>query len=201
MKHCHVIIFLHLPKWNPNPNFPPLLPSPWQPSTTIHDHSQTSPLDTAHHHHHIFSSLQQPEAARPPSFSNIEAANICPCTCSLHAHIAAPVDLAAATTANHAAPITPCLTSHHCSTVGHHERTFTEVAPSRHHNNIFITIHVAPSSTMQQSHLHHHASVTWRNNSGKQLQICNQNEPEHGYQICYQIWCRCRGTRLEFLSF
>ena len=46
MKHCHVIIFLHLPKWNPNPNFPPLLPSPWQPPATIHGHSRTSPAAT-----------------------------------------------------------------------------------------------------------------------------------------------------------
>ena len=28
---------------------------------------------------------------------------------------------------DHAAPLTPCLMSHHCSTVGHHERTYTDL--------------------------------------------------------------------------
>jgi len=43
---ANVIIVLHLPKWNPNPNFPPLLPPPWQSPTTIHCNSRTSPTAT-----------------------------------------------------------------------------------------------------------------------------------------------------------
>ena len=45
----HTLPHHHLPKWNPNPNFPPLLPSPWQPPATIHGHSRTSLADIAHH--------------------------------------------------------------------------------------------------------------------------------------------------------
>jgi len=29
----HTLTSHYLQKWNPNPNFPPLLPSPWPPST------------------------------------------------------------------------------------------------------------------------------------------------------------------------
>jgi len=39
----------HLPKWNPNPNFPPLLPSPWQPPSALH-HSHRQPPPAQHHH-------------------------------------------------------------------------------------------------------------------------------------------------------
>jgi len=68
----------HLPPshtWNPNPNFPPLLPSPWQPLATIH-----GPRRQPRHHHRSAS-----ESSRQPSRIWTSPTTTAPCrSCTIH---------------------------------------------------------------------------------------------------------------------